>query len=64
VYQLLRADGLYLVCDHVLGPGGMTNGELYMTTFEQAAVLKLAGFSVSVLLEKGGLVLHCARTAA
>ena len=65
VYELLRADGLYLVCDHVLGPGSMTNGELYMTAVEQAAALKRAGFSdVSVLLEKDGLVLHCARTAA
>jgi ubiquinone/menaquinone biosynthesis C-methylase UbiE len=65
VYRLLRADGLYLVCDHVLGPGGMTNGELYMTISEQAAALDTAGFrSVSVLMEKGGLVLHRARTAA
>jgi hypothetical protein len=43
----------------------MTNGELYMTSSEQAAALKVAGFGdVAVLLEKGGLVLHCARTAA
>ena len=65
VYRLLRVGSLYLVCDHVLGPGGMTNGELYMTTSEQAAALKAAGFrDVSPLLEKGGLVLHRATPAA
>jgi cyclopropane fatty-acyl-phospholipid synthase-like methyltransferase len=64
VYQLLQGDGSYLVCDHVLAPGGMTDAELYMTASEQAAALKAAGFrDVSLLLEKGGLVLHCARTA-
>ena len=65
VSRLLRAGGLYLVCDHVLGPGGMTDGELYMTTFEQKAALEAAGFrDVSMVLEKGGFVLHRARTAA
>ena len=65
VYRLLRAGGLYLVCEHVLGPGGMTDGELYMTPFGQKTALEAAGFrDVSMVLEKGGLVLHRACTAA
>jgi hypothetical protein len=37
----------------------MTNGELYMTTSEQTNALEAAGFKdVSLVLEKGGLVLH------
>jgi cyclopropane fatty-acyl-phospholipid synthase-like methyltransferase len=62
VKTLLRADGQYLVCDHVLGPGGMTDDQLYMTVVEQADALKEAGFpDVALVLEKGGLVLHRAR---
>jgi cyclopropane fatty-acyl-phospholipid synthase-like methyltransferase len=62
VYRLLQPDGSYLVCDHVLGPDGMSNGELYMTISEQEDALEIAGFrDVSVLLEKAGLVLHRAR---
>jgi ubiquinone/menaquinone biosynthesis C-methylase UbiE len=64
-YRRLRAGGLYLVCDHVLGPGGMTNSELYMTTSEQTNALRASGFKdVSVVLEKRGLVLHRGYTAA
>ena len=44
--------------------GGMANAELYMTIFEQAETLTSAGFNdVSMLLEKGGLVLHRGRHA-
>lgn len=65
VYRLLRSRGLYLVCDHIVGPGGMTDAELYMTVPEQTETLKAAGFrDVSTVLEKGGLVLHRGRTAA
>ena len=65
VGRLLRSRGMYLVCDHVLGPGGMTDGELFMTTFEQAEALRTSGFpDVALILEKCGLVLHRARTAA
>ena len=65
VYQLLHAGGLYLVCDHLAGPNGMTDTELYMTVTEQSEALETAGFGdVSILLEMGGLVLHRGRTAA
>jgi ubiquinone/menaquinone biosynthesis C-methylase UbiE len=62
---LLRRGSIYLVCDHFAGPGGMADHELYMTVSEQAGALACAGFAdVSVVLEKGGLVLHRARKAA
>ena len=65
VYQLLRAGGLYLVCDHLAGPNGMSDTELYITVTEQSEALETAGFGdVSILLEMGGLVLHRGRTAA
>lgn len=65
VRRVLGWEGLYLVCDHVMGRGGMANAELYMTIFEQAETLTLAGFNdVSMLLEKGGLVLHRGRRAS
>jgi ubiquinone/menaquinone biosynthesis C-methylase UbiE len=55
----LRPGGVYLVCDHYFGPGGMTNDELYMTAAEQKAALEAAGFQqvVEVLLI-GGMVMH------
>jgi SAM-dependent methyltransferase len=57
--QLLAPDGLYLVCDHFVGEGGMKNEQLYMTIEEQGAALLGAGFeSVELLLVKGGLALH------
>ena len=50
--------GLYLVCDHVVGPEGMTDADLYMTAMEQYEALELAGFrEINVVLEKKGLVL-------
>jgi SAM-dependent methyltransferase len=62
---LLRRGSIYLVCDHVAGPGGMEDHELYMTVSEQAGALAHAGFAdVSIVLEKGGLVLHRGRKAA
>jgi SAM-dependent methyltransferase len=59
VRQLLAPGGVYLVCDHFLGEGGMKNDQLYMTVAEQHATLVSAGFStVEQLLLKGGLVFH------
>jgi predicted methyltransferase len=56
---LLAPGGVYLVCDHVAGEGGMAEDQLYMTVDEQAAALAAAGFGVvEQLLLKGGLVLH------
>ncbi len=59
VRSLLRRNGVYLVCDHFAGAGGMRDERLYMTVEEQRIALLAAGFtSVTSLMEKGGLVLH------
>ena len=59
VRGLLRKDGIYLVCDHFIGRGGMTNTDLYMTVEEQYSTLANAGFkNVQCVLQKEGLVLH------
>lgn len=51
--------GRYLVSDHYLGEGGMSDDQLYMTVAEQRAALVAAGFSsVEQLMLKGGMVLH------
>lgn len=57
--ELLFAGGSYLVCDHYVGEGGMSNAQLYMTIEEQKLALLEVGFThVEQLLLKGGLVLH------
>jgi SAM-dependent methyltransferase len=62
VRALLAPNGAYLVCDHLTGPGGMGNDQLYMTVDEQRAALAEAGFAtLELLLCKGGLALHRAR---
>lgn len=59
VKQVLLPGGLYLVCDHFVGEGGMANDQLYMTVAEQRQALLEAGFgAVEQRLRKGGLVLH------
>lgn len=59
VRQLLAPGGVYLVCDHFFGDGGMKNDQLYMTVAEQRAALFSAGFSTAEqLLLKESLVLH------
>lgn len=59
--DLLAPGGLYLICDHFVGEGGMENDQLYMTVSEQREMLASVGFaSVERLLLKGGMVLHCA----
>lgn len=56
---LLEPGGSYLVCDHFVGQGGLTNEHLYMTVEEQREALLRAGFdSVSQVMLKGSLVLH------
>jgi hypothetical protein len=56
---LLRPRGVYLVCDHFYGEGGMSNDRLYMTVDEQRLSLLEAGFTdVAQVLLKSGLVLH------
>ena len=58
VRRLLKPGGAYLVCDHYVGPDGMTNDQLYMTVAEQRAALEAAGFRVTEMLRSRGLVLH------
>jgi ubiquinone/menaquinone biosynthesis C-methylase UbiE len=61
VRSLLKANGRYLVCDHYIGPDGMSNKALHMTVEEQRNALQSAGFNiVTCLLRRGGLVLHSA----
>jgi SAM-dependent methyltransferase len=59
VAELLAPGGAYLVSDHFLGEGAMTNAELYMTQDEQLECLLEAGFNdVKRLFQIGDLVLH------
>jgi cyclopropane fatty-acyl-phospholipid synthase-like methyltransferase len=65
VRPLLKPGGLFLMCDHEAGDGGMNNKTLFMTRDEHAAALRDGGFSgVELLLQKGGLVLFRARDVA
>ena len=58
VRNILSPNGVYLVCDHYAGEGGMANDQLYMTIEEQIDALRQAGFqNIELLLHKGGLVL-------
>src|SRR5439155_26487746 len=58
VRSILQHDGLYLVCDHFAGDGGMENAQLYMSVQGQKDALLAAGFiQVEEILVKGGLVL-------
>lgn len=62
VHALLRPGGSYLVADHFVGPGGMSDDRLYMRIDEQRDALRAAGFAeVDELLQLNGLVLHRAR---
>ena len=63
IRRLLREGGVFLICDHFIGEGGMTDTVLYMTPQEQVDSLRLGGFSdVRQVLQKGGLVLLRAAT--
>jgi SAM-dependent methyltransferase len=55
---LLKPDGVLLTCDHMVGPDGMTNADLFMTLTEHEAAIRAGGFAtVDLLVEKGGLAL-------
>lgn len=59
VRAVLKPGGLYLICDHFCGEGGMKNDQLYMSVEEQKEALISAGFlSVEQVMLKGGLVLY------
>jgi SAM-dependent methyltransferase len=58
VRPLLRSEGVFLMCDHFFGEGGMTDASLYMTPEEHENALRAGGFTqVDMLKRKGGLVL-------
>ena len=60
---LLAPGGRYLVCDHFLGEGGLSNDQLYMTVAGQRDALLRGGFgSVDEVMVKGGLALHRAQS--
>ena len=65
VRELLHRDGVFLMCDHFVGDGRMTNTGLYMTTEEHVLKLEAAGFvRVELLLRKGGMILYKAQNRA
>jgi SAM-dependent methyltransferase len=58
VRALLRNRGIFLMCDHFVGEGGMSDTALYMTPQEHEFTLRAAGFSlVQMLRREGGLIL-------
>ena len=58
VRSILRSGGALLVCDHIVGPGGMSDVALYMTPEEQEAALLAGGFAhIRRLREEKGLAL-------
>lgn len=59
VRRVLAPDGAYLVCDHYVGEGGMTDRALYMTIDEQREAFLAAGFTdVTEVARIRGMVLH------
>lgn len=62
VRSMLAPQGIYLMCDHRTGPGGMSDDERFMSSDEQERSLREAGFSeVELLSDRGGMVLYLAR---
>ena len=56
VSSLLEDRGIYLVCDHWCGAGGMANSDLFMTVEEQRSALSDGGFaSVELRAQTGTL---------
>ena len=59
VKGVLSPGGVYLVCDHFHGDGGMGNDQLYMTIQEQQNALACAGFqAVHQVHGAGTLAMH------
>src|SRR5580704_1556236 len=59
VGTVLHPGGSFLMCDHYVGDGAMSDRTLFMTMEEHEAVLRRAGFTnVHLLLQAGGLVLY------
>jgi SAM-dependent methyltransferase len=59
VGTVLHSGGSFLMCDHYVGDGAMSDRALFMTMEEHEAALHGAGFTnLHVLLQAGGLVLY------
>jgi SAM-dependent methyltransferase len=59
VGSVLHPGGSFLMCDHYVGDGAMSDRALFMTMEEHEAALHGAGFTnVHVLLKTAGLVLY------
>lgn len=62
VRSLLLDNGVYLMCDHWCGEGGMANAELYLTMDEHFAAFAEAGFAdVELLAQIGTLAFFHAK---
>ena len=56
---VLHPGGAFLMCDHYVGDGAMSDRALYMTMEEHEAALRGAGFAdVHLLIQASGLVLY------
>jgi len=61
VGNVLHRGGCFLMCDHYVGDGAMSDRALFMTLAEDEAAFHGAGFAnVHLLLQAGGLVLYVA----
>jgi SAM-dependent methyltransferase len=59
VGTVLHPGGSFLMCDHYVGDGAMTDRALFMTLEEHEVTLRGAGFThVHLLIQTGGLVLY------
>ena len=64
VASLLRPGGLFLMCDHYCGAGGMANDALFMSEPEHVEALAGGGLTgVACVHKEGGMVLYRAETA-
>ena len=61
VTALLRPGGVFLVCDHVCGEGGLADASLFMSRDEHRNALLEAGFSAHELRHENGMVLYRAQ---
>jgi SAM-dependent methyltransferase len=62
VRDRLAPEGVFLMCDHFRGEGGMAEPRLYMTPAEQEQALHDGGFrSADLVHREGGLVLYRGR---
>jgi len=60
VLELLHPEGLYMMCDHYYGEGGMGNDQLYMSLTEQQESLNSAGYYVTGGFIKAGRAFYAA----